>query len=260
VAEQTDLLEACLAESNDDEPRHVYADWLEQHGDPRGEFIALQLLEARGAATPKHVRRAKKLLTEHRAAWLGPELAAAMRIQKFERGFLVAVTILQAAVVQDAASRASPELWFIQRLEGEHRVLQLASGMRSLETLRLFDESELLAAIERREPHSWRHVSTGPELTREPMLSKAVASPGFRRVPHLIVWVWPDSLQRLVALAKQLGWPNKSELAKLTLTRGAGFPDDAGTLRAYLLASGVTELAREVTSTGTYGDSVSLTT
>jgi len=131
-------------------------------------------------------------------------------------------------------------------------VLQLAPGMRSLETLRLFDEHELLTAIERREPHSWRHVSTGPELTREPMLRKAVASPGFRRVPHLIVWVWPDSLQRLVALAKQFGWPNKSELATLTLTRGAGFPDDARTLRGYLLASGVAELAREVTSTNTY--------
>jgi uncharacterized protein (TIGR02996 family) len=255
VAEQTDLLEACWAERDNDEPRHVYADWLEQQGDPRGEFIALQLLEARGAATPKHVRRAKKLLTEHRAAWLGPELAAALRIQKFERGFLVDATIRQDAVVRDAAARASSELWFIQRLDGEHRALQLAPGMRSLETLRLFDEHELLTAIERREPHAWRHVSTGPELTREPMLSKAVASPGFRRVPHLIVWVWPDSLRRFVELAKQYGWPNKSELAKLTLTRGAGFPDDA---HAYLLASGVAELAREVTSTGNYGIDVTL--
>jgi uncharacterized protein (TIGR02996 family) len=258
VAEQTELLEACWAERDNDEPRQVYADWLEQQGDPRGEFMALQLLEARGAATPKHVRRAKKLLTENRAAWLGPELAAALRIQKFERGFLVDATIRQDAVVRDAASLASPELWFIQHLDGEHRVLQLAPGMRSLETLRLFDEHELLAAIERREPHSWRRVSTGPELAREPMMSKAVASAGFRRVPHLIIWVWPDSLQRLVALAKQHGWPNKTELAKLTLTRGAGFPDDADALRAYLIASGVSELAHEVTSTGNYGNDVSL--
>jgi hypothetical protein len=77
-------------------------------------------------------------------------------------------------------------------------------------------------------------------------------------VPHLIVWVWPDSLRRLVALAKQFGWPNKSELAKLSLSRGAGFPEDSDELRAYLLASGVTELAREVTTTGTYGNDVSL--
>ena len=255
---QTELLEACWAERGNDEPRHVYADWLQEHGDPRGELIALQLLEARGAATPKHVRRAKKLLAEHRAAWLGPELAAALRGPTFERGFLVGATIRPNAVVRDPASRASPELWFIQRLDGEHRVLQLAPGMRSLETLHLSDEHELLAAIERREPHAWRRVSTGPELTREDVLVKAVASPAFRRVLHLIVWVWPDSLQRLVALARQLGWPNKSELAKLTLTRGAGFPSEPAALREYLLASGVTELAREVTTSDTHGNHLSL--
>jgi uncharacterized protein (TIGR02996 family) len=56
----------------DDTPRLVLADWLEEHGDPRGSFVRLQCLRARrgdGAAEPEG--REAELLQEHRAAWLG---------------------------------------------------------------------------------------------------------------------------------------------------------------------------------------------
>jgi uncharacterized protein (TIGR02996 family) len=36
------LLDAILAAPHDDAPRLVYADWLSEHGDPRGEFIQIQ--------------------------------------------------------------------------------------------------------------------------------------------------------------------------------------------------------------------------
>ena len=36
------LLQMILEEPDDDAPRLVYADWLEEHGDPRGEFIQVQ--------------------------------------------------------------------------------------------------------------------------------------------------------------------------------------------------------------------------
>src|SRR5690242_12437796 len=35
------FLHALLDRPEDDAPRLVYADWLEEHGDPRGEFIRL---------------------------------------------------------------------------------------------------------------------------------------------------------------------------------------------------------------------------
>jgi uncharacterized protein (TIGR02996 family) len=41
------FLRAILDNPDDDTPRLVYADWLEEQGDPRGEFIRLQCLLAR---------------------------------------------------------------------------------------------------------------------------------------------------------------------------------------------------------------------
>lgn len=42
-AEEDAMLAAIEAAPDEDGPRLVYADWLQQRGDPRGEFIALQL-------------------------------------------------------------------------------------------------------------------------------------------------------------------------------------------------------------------------
>ena len=40
------------AKPKDDGPREVFADWLIEQGDPRGELIALQIARARGTAEP----------------------------------------------------------------------------------------------------------------------------------------------------------------------------------------------------------------
>jgi uncharacterized protein (TIGR02996 family) len=36
------LLDEVVAHPDDDVLRHVYADWLEEHGDPRAEFFRLE--------------------------------------------------------------------------------------------------------------------------------------------------------------------------------------------------------------------------
>jgi len=61
--------------------REVYADALQEAGDARGEFIALQL---RGSDED----RARALFREHGSAWLGPELAKALTRVSFRGGFL----------------------------------------------------------------------------------------------------------------------------------------------------------------------------
>ncbi|MFT3696978.1 MAG: hypothetical protein QM831_27800 [Kofleriaceae bacterium] len=161
------------------------------------------------------------------------------------------------AVFADQRTLMSEELWFVRDLDGNSGALDIAPAMRSIEFVRLSSGEKLLAAIERTEPQSWRIVETGPELTDPEMHARAVASPHFRRVPELRVWVWPDSLGRLVALARERGWPNKQETARLQLTRGAGFPTETGDLRAFLLAAGAGELAAEVvTHTAQGGDLV----
>lgn len=63
-----ELLAAVYANPADASLRAVYADWLSEHGDPRGEFISLQL----GPATPKAEARARALANKHWRAWVGP--------------------------------------------------------------------------------------------------------------------------------------------------------------------------------------------
>src|SRR5262245_58690943 len=69
-------LERALVEDPDDLATHsAYADWLSQQGDPRGEFIQVQLLledPARPAAERKELeKREKQLLKENARQWLG---------------------------------------------------------------------------------------------------------------------------------------------------------------------------------------------
>jgi uncharacterized protein (TIGR02996 family) len=78
----TELLAAVYRNPDADEERLVYADWLMEQGDPRGEFIACQF-----KADPDSKKRSRALLREHKKAWLGP-LANVLRGDvEFRRGF-----------------------------------------------------------------------------------------------------------------------------------------------------------------------------
>src|SRR5438046_2537388 len=71
------LLQAVLAEPQDDALRLVYADWLEEHGDPdRAELIRLQCelarLEPSDRRGQRLRRRERALLREHGKEWAGP--------------------------------------------------------------------------------------------------------------------------------------------------------------------------------------------
>jgi uncharacterized protein (TIGR02996 family) len=80
---ETELRAAIAAAPDDDAPRRVYADWLVERGDPRGEFIQLGL-EVRGLADGERaaaVRRRAELAVAHRREWAPVECA------RFARGF-----------------------------------------------------------------------------------------------------------------------------------------------------------------------------
>ena len=87
------LLAAIYADPAADEARMIYADHLSGEGDPRGEFIQLQLQRARGTATEAGVRREVALLKKHARAWLGP-LAAVLVPSYYIAGFVVLPTEL----------------------------------------------------------------------------------------------------------------------------------------------------------------------
>lgn len=90
------FLQAILENPDDDPLRLIYADWLEERGDPRGEFIRVQCALARlpeeDPTYPDLQEREAELLAAHGAAWS----AAVNKIatdSAFHRGFIERVSL-----------------------------------------------------------------------------------------------------------------------------------------------------------------------
>jgi uncharacterized protein (TIGR02996 family) len=124
-------LEEALVESPDDLAAHsAYADYLMEQGDPRGEFIQVQLaLEdpARPAKERTQLRgRENELLNRHGRQWLG-DLGRFLfggwsgpdkpYHYQFARGWLDLVRVLPAPDAVIAALARSPEARLLRRLE-----------------------------------------------------------------------------------------------------------------------------------------------
>ncbi len=84
------LLAAVYENADDDGPRQVYADFLLEQGDPRGEFITLQFRKARGETlSAAELKQEQALLKKHHKQWQGPLRDITYADQDvFERGFL----------------------------------------------------------------------------------------------------------------------------------------------------------------------------
>ncbi|MBL8719009.1 MAG: TIGR02996 domain-containing protein [Myxococcales bacterium] len=97
------LFRAVLSAPDDDGALSVLADALQELGDPRGEFIAIQLAETRGAASLAATKRADALLKKHKKEWLGP-LARVTYRATFRRGVVEELEL-------DGSWKASPAAW-----------------------------------------------------------------------------------------------------------------------------------------------------
>jgi uncharacterized protein (TIGR02996 family) len=77
IREEEAFLQAVIENPEDDAPRLIFADWLEEHGQPeRAEFIRVQCELAR---LPEQEHRRKELLAreqgllkEHEKEWTAP--------------------------------------------------------------------------------------------------------------------------------------------------------------------------------------------
>jgi uncharacterized protein (TIGR02996 family) len=100
------FLQAILADPDDDATRLVYADWLEERGDPRGEFMRTQCALARwregSPGRPQMEARERELLERHQDAWLGT-LRPLLASWTFRRGFLDTVAVPASVYLQHAA-------------------------------------------------------------------------------------------------------------------------------------------------------------
>jgi uncharacterized protein (TIGR02996 family) len=108
--EETAMLEAAfrddvIAHPDDDAVRRVFADWLDEQGDPLGEFIRVQCqlagLPPWDPAREPLERREADLLAEHEEHWLSP-LPYDLYRWEFARGFLTALTLRWRASLADA--------------------------------------------------------------------------------------------------------------------------------------------------------------
>lgn len=128
--------------------RSVYADWLSERGDPRGEFITLQLAAAKAPLAPKAAARMAALQKKHARTWLR-SLDRCLFVkgrEVFENGFLAEVSLR----VTDFVPRPSdPVLATIARLGvwgGEGAAVKALLGAPLLAQVRSFTGSPTLAA------------------------------------------------------------------------------------------------------------------
>lgn len=111
IAHGPELLARIYDHPRDLDARSIYADWLTSQGDPRGEFIALQLARPLPTTRPwqwhrRHVStREARLLRTHEKSWIG-RLGAFLEHVRFERGFPAYASL---ATEIDVATIALPE-------------------------------------------------------------------------------------------------------------------------------------------------------
>jgi uncharacterized protein (TIGR02996 family) len=127
MTDRAAFLAAIAAAPADDLPRLVFADWLDEHGDPdRAEFIRLQCAAARGG--PADHDRIAALETAHHVDWLGP-LARVVFRAEFRRGFVEhAVLPAPTFLTHGPALRRETPLCGVTLLGARHVLPELVRG------------------------------------------------------------------------------------------------------------------------------------
>ena len=123
------LESSILAQPFDSTPYRIYADYLADHGDPRGEFmqvqIALQDETLAKAARDELKEREAVLLAAHERQWLGPLAAFTIAPDgkteapvghRFERGWLERIEFHNLTVNQARALAAAPDARLLREL------------------------------------------------------------------------------------------------------------------------------------------------
>lgn len=213
MTRRAELFAQVYADPDADGPRLALADLLQLEGDPRGEFLALQLLRP-------DADRERALIARHGRDWLGAladvvelgELSAT----RFVRGFLAVADVRRAEAVASA-----PEWATVEELHGQGADLALASA--ALPSLRRFGRPvtiEQLAVIARRaEPLSrvTRVVHASYARWSAAQLRVLGACANLPALDELVVcptWTMDtDDVCRLVAM------PVAARLARLVLQR-----------------------------------------
>lgn len=92
MSDENFFLDEIRCDRADDGPRLVYADWLEEHGDPRAELIRVQCELAKlGSRDRRRIElegREQDLLAMHRSKWFSPLYQLGISVFDYHRGFV----------------------------------------------------------------------------------------------------------------------------------------------------------------------------
>ncbi|MBA2540602.1 MAG: TIGR02996 domain-containing protein [Deltaproteobacteria bacterium] len=172
------LLEAIHDNPDDDAPRLVYADALLERGDPRGEFISLQL---RPELDRDAKKREKELLTVYGKQWLGDLAPVVMAGYEFARGFLSECKV-DNRHVDRLRKLAGHPAWATVRTISGSALIALHPVMKGLRRLS-FTSYE--ARNHEELPSSWNDLLVGTERPIE-----ALRYAGVQTDEH-----WEDALE-----------------------------------------------------------------
>ena len=115
MGEREAFLQAVCDHPDDDTPRLVYADWLEEHGQPeRAELVRVQVAIERDGPGAPLLARERDLLARRAAEWLGPLADVGLR---FDRGMAAAcwTTLPQFEAGTARLAEAGDPPWVVER-------------------------------------------------------------------------------------------------------------------------------------------------
>lgn len=149
--ERRAFLDEFIEHPDDDVPRLIYADWLDEQGDARGEFIRVQCeLAQTDRLSPDFYEltdRSEKMLDEFGSEW-ATELKQNVRKVAFHRGFIDTITMIARLFVSEGEQLVNtiPIHWLrFTNIKGLGKKLAESPALRRL---RYLDLSSLKIPIE----------------------------------------------------------------------------------------------------------------
>jgi uncharacterized protein (TIGR02996 family) len=182
------FLRAICADPEDDTVRLVYADWLDENGDPdRAEFIRSQIAHHRNPRDKKAESRARWLFKTHGAKWRA-ELPRLQTIDwsKFERGFVCRVSIRLGNFSDDLtyAWAVAPITW-VQLCHCRPWTLRTLVGLPLFANVRVLEAHAGYADDEALEVLSGNTNARGVEELNLPGDLWATTANGRERIPQV---------------------------------------------------------------------------
>jgi len=182
---EAELVQMILEEPADDGRRLVYADWLLERGDPRGELISLQFKRRDQGLTGNEARRERVLLKQHGREWLGElEPVIERKGVELERGFLSACRVRFRTARQRRELGDHPLWATVERLAvPSDPTFLLSTRLVSLRVVEELSPQTFVALADSDRALPWGEVAiqTTESLSREQRA--AIAAP--RALPRL---------------------------------------------------------------------------